>query len=241
LGGSNSAWAVNSLNDPRNLYTETHHHDNSRAAGLITDSYWANGTQGGPQAVAETIVGTGQVRGTEDLWWDVEHWDNPSGRIWTPAEVEAHAVALHNGGIPFGRQGIYLNQNMVNNGGYARMAEVLGLRLWLALYTDAEYALIKGGWTKRPVYWQFTSGNIPALRSVYDSTSLDVNRSGVNVWTVKDLQLALNKVTGSTLDPDNDYGDATKAVVRSFQKSAGLYVDGDAGGQTIGALVTRGA
>ncbi len=237
LGGSNSAHSNTSLNDVRNLYSETVHQDNARAAGLLVDNYWANGTQGTPEQVARFIVDTGQVK-SGDVVWDVEQWDNPSGRIWTPSQVEAYATALRDAGVPFNRQVIYLNLNDANNGGYAPVAKRLGLRLWLAHYTTAQYTLVKGGWDQKPIYWQFTSGNTPELRKVYDNPVLDVNRSGVNAWIVSELQTALNKL-GAGLTVDNDYGRATATAVAAFQKSAGLVVDGDAGSRTITALAAR--
>lgn len=213
LGGSN---------DGGGLYAETVHQDNARAAGLLVEHYWANGTQGGPARTSAFIKATGQVREGERFWWDVEHWSNPSGRIWTPDEVIEHRDALTAEGIT--DQGIYLNLSLANNGGYRRT----DLPLWLAAYTDAPTVLVRGGW-RRPVYWQFTSDGIPATRAVYDA-DLDVNRPGEHVWDVWGLQGALG------ITADGIYGPATTRAVRDFQARHGLVVDGDAGPKTLALL-----
>lgn len=117
------------------------------------------------------------------------------------------------------------------------MLQSLGLRLWLAAYTDGGAVLVRGGW-KQPDFWQFTSSNIPALRGIYNA-NLDVNRAGSYVWIVEKLQSYLNVAIKAGLKVDNDYGRATAAAVSDFQKSAKLTVDGDAGPLTLAALETR--
>ena len=51
------------------------------------------------------------------------------------------------------------------------------------------------------------------------------------------LQAALNTYLGLELEVDGEYGSATTAAVKTFQEMADLTVDGQAGIQTIGALV----
>lgn len=52
---------------------------------------------------------------------------------------------------------------------------------------------------------------------------------------VRDLQTMLN-AAGARLAVDGDFGPATDAAVRAFQKQAGLVVDGIVGPQTTTAL-----
>jgi hypothetical protein len=222
------------------LYLETVHQENARAAGLLVDNYWANGPVGTPAALAARVMGSGQVRAGDTFWWDVEDWPENDVKRWTPGEVEERALALAVAGKPIEEQGIYLNLSLVNSGAYTEMVQRLGMKLWLAQYTDAEYTLIRGGWSQRPALWQFTSSSCPQLREVYDA-NLDVNRSGSFVWIVEDLQRALNKISGTRLTIDNDYGSRTTEAVWNYQRSAGLQVDGNAGPATVTSLVEAGA
>ena len=229
LGGSN--------NPAYQLYTEQVHQGPAREAGLTVDHYWANGQVGTPTQIAEKIMGVTLVRDRDVVWQDVEDWAEDGVRRWSPAEAEAVAVALQAAGKPFADQGLYLNLSLANNGGYRAFMDRLGLQLWLAAYTDAAHVLLRGGWTRKPVLWQFTSTNIPALRGIYDA-NLDVNRSGANVWLVAELQRALTKLGFPTVD-DNDYGHGTASSVSAFQESAGLVVDGDAGPVTLTVMAQR--
>lgn len=164
-------------------------------------------------------MATSQVRSGEILWQDVEDWPEDGVRHWTPAEAEAVALAMRDAGKPLNEQGIYLNLALANGGGYREMMDRHGLHLWLAAYTDAPVVLLEGGWTRKPLLWQYTSSNIPALKGIYGG-NLDVNRSGAAVWLVSDLQAALNKATNSALVVDNDKGEKTTAAVLAFQKTA---------------------
>lgn len=216
------------------LYSELVHQEPARAAGLTVGHYIANGQVGTPTQVARAAMATGQVRPGEVLWLDVEDWLDDGVRRWTPAECEAIVLALRDAGKPLGEQGIYLNLDLANTGGYRAVMDRLGLRLWLAAYTDAPVVLLRGGWTRKPDLWQYTSDNIPALRAMYNA-NLDVNRSGATVWLVADLQKALNKL-GAGLTVDNDFGRKTAAAVADFQEKHGLAVDGDPGPRTLTKL-----
>ena len=66
------------------------------------------------------------------------------------------------------------------------------------------------------------------------STSPKLNGIGV-AW----LQNALNRSQNAKLTVDGKYGSGTKTAVTNFQKSVGLSVDGDAGVDTIGALINQ--
>lgn len=216
------------------LYSEIVHQENARAAGLTVGHYIANGPVGTSAMIARATFATGQVRPGEVVWQDVEDWPEDDVRRWIPGEVESVALALRDAGKPLVEQGVYLNLSLANNGGYREIMERLGLRLWLAAYTDAPVVLLKGGWTRKPDLWQFSSDNVPVLRGVYNA-NLDVNRSGVTVWLVRDLQTALNRL-GASLTVDNDFGRKTSAAVADFQASRGLTVDGDPGPRTLTKL-----
>lgn len=71
-----------------------------------------------------------------------------------------------------------------------------------------------------------------ALRSNLGSRVLKRGAKGADVG---ELQRLLNK-RGAKLAVDNDFGPATQAAVRTFQKSRRLGVDGEAGPKTVGAL-----
>ena len=66
------------------------------------------------------------------------------------------------------------------------------------------------------------------------STSPKSNGIGV-AW----LQNALNHSQNAKLTVDGKYGSGTKTAVTNFQKSVGLSADGDAGVDTIGALINQ--
>lgn len=152
LGGSN--------NSSFPLYTEQVHQAPAREAGVIVDHYWANGQVGTPAQIAEKIMGITLVRSGDVIWEDVEDWSEDGVRRWTPAEAEAVAVALQAAGKPYADQGLYLNLSLANNGGYRPFMDRLRLQLWLAAYTDAAHVLLRGGWTRKPVLWQFTSSSL---------------------------------------------------------------------------------
>lgn len=236
--GSVIAKLLGANNPKYPLYTELVHQDNARSAGVTLGHYIANGQVGTPAQIAAATMKTGQVRPGEVLWLDVEDWPEDGVRRWTPAECEAVVTALRDAGKPISEQGIYLNKSLAESGGYREVMDRLGLRLWLAAYQDAPVVLLKGGWTRKPDLWQFTSDNLPAFRGIYNA-NLDVNRVGTAVWLVEDLQRALNKVGGYGLVVDNDYGRKTAGSVSDFQGKNGLVVDGDAGPKTLTKLAEK--
>lgn len=68
------------------------------------------------------------------------------------------------------------------------------------------------------------------------STAPRLLRPGDRGAAVRALQAALNANGSLQLIVDGDYGDATKAAVRAFQKASGLKQDGIAGPVTLEAL-----
>jgi murein L,D-transpeptidase YcbB/YkuD len=61
---------------------------------------------------------------------------------------------------------------------------------------------------------------------------------GAREYSVAELQAYLNG-HGGALALDGDFGPATEAAVRSFQKAKGIKVDGVVGPQTLQTLRTR--
>jgi len=207
----------------------------ARDAGISVDHYWFNGRMGSVASQIAFIVDTYdgvKIEDDETLWWDVE--SEGSMPHWTPNEVVTYATALKDAGIPFERQGIYLSSSVTRAADWSPVVN-LGLRLWVA-----DYGVNNGQVSSKPLvsYWkdvslfQYTStGKLPG----YDG-NLDLNITGKDVWTVYDLQVALNKLLGTTLVPDGDYGRATASAVVKFQEKYGLNADGDAGTKTLTKL-----
>ena len=205
---------------------------------MQVDHYWFNGRAGTPEQQAAKIVGTYdgvKIEADEDLWWDVE--DEGSLTHWTPAEVVTYAKALAAKGIPIERQGVYLSSSVTRQQDWSPVVD-LGLRLWVA-----DYGTNDGNISSKPLvgywdtvtYFQYTStGHLPGYEG-----NLDLNVDGKIVWTVHDLQAALNKLYNLGLDEDGDFGPATKAGVIRFQQDNKLVVDGDPGWNTLTALEKR--
>lgn len=214
---------------------------NARAAGLLVDHYFFNGRAATPTQVAQKIIDTYdgvKIETGEKLWWDVE--SEGSMGHWTPAEVATYAWALSDAGIPLGRQGIYLSSSVTRQDDWLGIAKIMPL--WVA-----DYGVNSGSVSSRPLvgFWgapntkpielfQYTSvGKLPG----YDG-NLDLNITGEDVWTVYDLQVALNSIEelGLSLDEDGIWGRNTSVGVSKYQELRGLAVDGVAGYNTLGRL-----
>lgn len=65
-----------------------------------------------------------------------------------------------------------------------------------------------------------------------DPLALGESEAGTGVYSAQWLQESLNKLMGSHLVADGDIGEKTREVVRAYQTSRGLEVDGWAGAGT---------
>jgi hypothetical protein len=226
LGGANNGVYHSSSHIPQTTA--------ARAAGLSVGHYWFNGRDGSVADQVQRIIGAGIPTG-EMLWWDVEA--EGSDPAWSPAEVAAAAKALNDAGIPYSRQGIYMSSGLTRSQNWTPVVD-LGLRLWVADYGtndgSANSMPLVGYW-KDVALWQFTSvGRLPG----YDG-NLDLNFSGHEVWTVFDLQGALNALINAGLITDGIPGPKTTAAIIKFQESVGLTPDGIAGRLTLTAIADR--
>ncbi|WP_368780861.1 GH25 family lysozyme [Alicyclobacillus fastidiosus] len=127
--------------------------------------------------------------------------------------------------------------------------------LWIADYGVASPNL--GGWPTSYKFWQYSdTADVPGINAQVDlnyfNGTLDqlkqycgmgVNNVSVTVLAVgstgdavRTLQTDLNKVLGTKLTVDGDFGPATEAAVRTFQQLNHLTVDGEAGPQTLAAI-----
>lgn len=73
-----------------------------------------------------------------------------------------------------------------------------------------------------------------------DDANIPTLRKGVSGEDVLDLQMLLNAKYGFNLDLDGNFGKATEAAVKEFQKQHGLTVDGIVGPKTWKALGVSG-
>lgn len=226
IGGSNNA------DFP--LYLEDVHQANARAVFGTVAHYWANGQVGTPTGIARRIMGSGLVFTGEFVGWDCETWPNEA-RIWTPAEVVERSKALAAEGKPYAEQFVYLSVSDLKAADWQPVA-ALGVKLWVAAWDNGP--VLVRHW-KRAGVWlrQYTSGSNAEIRKVYDA-DLDLNRLPLDVWTVEELQAALNLAMPDLvpLDVDNDFGNATGARVGVWQGRAKLVVDHDPGPKTLGTL-----
>lgn len=69
------------------------------------------------------------------------------------------------------------------------------------------------------------------------TVNLPILRKGSESGYVKTLQILLNKYNNARLVEDGEFGPATDAAVRAYQKSRKLDVDGIVGSQTWGQLL----
>ncbi|WP_295012010.1 peptidoglycan-binding protein [uncultured Microbacterium sp.] len=208
-----------------------------RAAGIPASRYWFNGRDASIDAqvaaVRAQLAATPLAAG-ERFVWDVEN-EGTTPR-WTPAEVEQAARALADL-VPLARQVVYLSAAATRDVDWSTVVR-LGLGLMVADYganTGQPVSVpLVGHWPRGQVWlWQYTDqGRLPGYGG-----NLDLSTGGLNaVWTVFDLQTALNKVMGSDLVVDGDPGAKTAAVVVAFQTKYGLTPDGVAGPKTLTKL-----
>jgi GH25 family lysozyme M1 (1,4-beta-N-acetylmuramidase) len=207
-----------------------------RAAGVPASRYWFNGRDAsiGDQVwAAKAQLATTPLAVGERFMWDVEQED--SMPRWTPAEVVEAAQRMSDV-VPLSRQVVYLSASASRAADWSPVVE-LGLQLMVADYgandgTPSSTPLV-GFWPREQVWiWQYTSvGRLPGYSGDLDLSTGDLH----NLWTVRDLQEALNK-TGANLVVDGDYGALTTAAVVSFQTAHGLKPDGDAGPITLAKL-----
>lgn len=76
----------------------------------------------------------------------------------------------------------------------------------------------------------------PGLLQDGERLSREIFPELVPIYTVRWIQESLNQVGNYGLTADDDYGPATHAAVRDFQRRHGLDVDGWAGASTCAVL-----
>ncbi|WP_295034581.1 peptidoglycan-binding protein [uncultured Microbacterium sp.] len=209
-----------------------------RSAGIPASRYWFNGRDASIAAQVSAVrqqLATTPLAPGERFMWDVEQEDDMPR--WTPAEVEEAARALVDL-VPYSRQVVYVSSSVTKAADWSG-AVALGLTLMVADYglnngVPSSMPLV-GYWPRAQVWiWQYTStGSLPGYSGNLDLSTGDLN----DLWTVHDLQEALNAVAGAgTLTVDGAYGPKTRAAVTYFQRTQGLTVDGDAGPKTLAKL-----
>lgn len=77
-----------------------------------------------------------------------------------------------------------------------------------------------------------------AVPTVSDNTYLQLNASGSKVKQMQERLISLGYLAGSA---DGDFGEATEAAVKAFQKRNGLWDDGIAGPDTLRLLYSSSA
>lgn len=88
----------------------------------------------------------------------------------------------------------------------------------------------------RSIFQSITAENrTGGYKFILSPMSWPLLKKGATGQAVKELQAYLNGF-GYTLALDSDFGDATDAAVRSFQRARGLGVDGQVGPATRGRL-----
>ena len=207
-----------------------------RAAGVAVSRYWFNGRDG---SIADQVwaakaqLTTTPLADGERFIWDVER--EGAMAEWSPAEVVDAAQRMSDV-VTYSRQAVYLSSSMSRAADWSPVV-ALGLHVMVADYgandgTPNSTPLV-GFWPRDLIWlWQYTdSGRLPGYDGNLDLSTGDLRR----LWTVRDLQEALNK-TGANLVVDGYYWTATTAAVVAFQTAHGLTPDGDAGPITLAKL-----
>jgi GH25 family lysozyme M1 (1,4-beta-N-acetylmuramidase) len=128
--------------------------------------------------------------------------------------------------------------------------------LWIANYSGS-YGTLPSGWSSYTIWQTADSGTFPGDQDVFNGSVDDLKTFALGSYTppppppvvswplvqqgqtgrqVTTVQYLLN-AHGAALDPDGDFGPATKTAVVSFQSSKGLQKDGIVGANTWQALV----
>lgn len=227
LGGGNSG-----------VYESSTHREQVaafRGAGVPASRYWFNGRDNSIASQVDAVKRALQalpLAADEFLMWDVEtEGDTPR---WSPDEV---AEAVQSVGLPGSLQWVYLSASATRSVDWSPVVQ-LGVDLVVADYgrndgTPSGMPLV-GCWPRTAVrLWQYTDqGRLPGYDGNLDLNTTDLRR----VWTVAELQTALNNKTGAGLVADGIYGPATTTAVKAFQAVCGLTVDGIAGVETLTKL-----
>ncbi|WP_336647514.1 peptidoglycan-binding protein [Microbacterium sp. MMO-10] len=216
----------------------------AHACGLPADRYWFNGQDASVSDQVNFLVDmlkATPLQAGELVMWDAEPEESNGvvyTRAWTPAEVVTAAQRAVARGVPFSQQLIYLNSAQTTGSVDWSPVVDLGIRLVVADYwandgTPGGMPLV-GFWPREQIHaWQFTSqGKLGTYSGDLDLNTGDLRR----VWTVADLQAALNIANGAALVVDNRKGAKTNAEIIVFQKSQNLKPDGIAGPATLTKL-----
>lgn len=210
-----------------------------RAAGIRAHRYWFNGRAGSIASQVLRILSMlalTPLADNEMLMWDVEQENDTGTARWSPAEVEEAARTLAAHGIPFSRQPVYLSSSVTRSADWSRVVG-LGMPLMVADYGvntgHPSSVPLVGHWPRDLVWiWQYTStGRLPGYNGDLDLSTGDLH----DLWTVHDLQEALNR-TGAGLFVDGDMGPNTTSAVIAFQEVHGLKTDGIPGPVTLAKL-----
>lgn len=213
-----------------------------REAGIPASRYWFNGqdgTIGAQVTAARSYLAALPLAVLERFMWDAENEEEDGviyTRRWTPGEVESACRQLADM-VPFNRQVTYLSSSATRGSDWSAIA---GLGVMLSV---ADYGLNNGSpssvplvahWRRDQIWiWQYTSkGQLPGYPGDLDLNTGDLSR----LWTVFELQEALNKLVGAGLVVDGDPGRRTYAAVGEFQETRGLKVDQIPGTSTLTEL-----
>lgn len=208
-----------------------------RAAGIRAHRYWFNGRAASIETQVvriRTMLEATPLAPGERFMWDVEQEDDMPR--WSPDETERAARALSTL-VPFSMQAVYLSSSVTRSADWSGMVR-LGLVLMVADYGlnngHPSSVPLVGHWPRELVWiWQYAStGRLPGYAGDLDLSTGDLH----DLWTVHDLQAALNTATGAGLTVDGDMGPKTVAAVTVFQRAHDLTPDGIPGVLTLTKL-----